>query len=266
MKTEPLLQLEDYTLHQGDGTPVLEALDLAVGRGEIVGVVGESGSGKSQLLRSLLGLAMRNARTTGSALFDGAQLVGAREAQLRALRGRHIGLLLQDPLAALNPYLKLGVQLTEIPRLHAGLDRQQSRQRAEKALAEVGLPDPARLMRQHAHELSGGMRQRVLLAMALLGEPQLLLADEPTTALDATTQLGMLDLLQLLRDQRGMAILLVTHDLGVIARVAERVVVMQGGRIVERGTTAEVLRQPRSVYGAELLRAACALEEAGDVP
>ncbi|MEO6185013.1 MAG: ABC transporter ATP-binding protein [Steroidobacteraceae bacterium] len=261
MQTEtPLLQLQGYSLLRAGAAPVLQDLSFHVGRGEILGVVGESGSGKSQLLLSLLGIAMRDARATGSCLFDGVQLVGAAELVYGSLRGRRIAMLFQDPLLSWNPYLTIGRQLAEVLQVHRGLSRRAAEAIAAEALTSVGLADTRRLLHQYPHELSGGMRQRAMLAMAVLAEPDLLLADEPTTALDATTQIAILDLLARLRRERGMSVLLVTHDLGVVARVADRVVVMRNGRIVEQGATAGLLRHPASDYARELLAAARQIE------
>jgi ABC-type glutathione transport system ATPase component len=263
MATEgsPLLRAAGYSLRRADGLPVLQDLSFELGRGEILGVVGESGSGKSQLLLSLLGLAMRGARVAGSCCFDGIELVGAEEPDFRALRGKRIAMLFQDPLLSWNPYLTIGTQLTEVLHAHCGLRAAAAAARAAEALAAVGLAQPQRTLLQYPHELSGGMRQRAMLAMAVLAEPDLLLADEPTTALDATTQIAVLDLLASLRRERGMSILLVTHDLGVVARIADRVMVMRSGRIVEQGRTAGLLQNPASEYARELLAAARQLEQ-----
>jgi ABC-type glutathione transport system ATPase component len=262
MATEaaPLLLAKGYSLLRVAGPPVLQELSFHVARGEILGVVGESGSGKSQLLLSLLGLAMPTTRTTGSCRFDTVELVGASAPVQRSLCGRRIAMLFQDPLLSWNPYLTLGRQLGEVLQAHRGLGRRAAAVRAAEALSAVGLADPQRLLQQYPHELSGGMRQRAMLAMAVLAEPDLLLADEPTTALDATTQVAILDLLLKLRRELGMSVLLVTHDLGVVARVADRVMVMRHGRIVEQGGTAELLRNPASGYARELLAAARQLE------
>jgi ABC-type glutathione transport system ATPase component len=263
MATErsPLLRTSGYSLRRADGQPVLHDISFELGRGEILGVVGESGSGKSQLLLSLLGLAMRGARAAGSCCFDGIELTGATEPVFRQLRGKRIAMLFQDPLLSWNPYLTIGTQLTEVLRAHGGLRAGAAVARAAEALAAVGLKEPLCALRQYPHELSGGMRQRAMLAMAVLAEPDLLLADEPTTALDATTQIAVLDLLASLRRERGMSILLVTHDLGVVARIADRVMVMRSGRIVEQGKTEALLRQPASDYARELLAAARQLEQ-----
>ncbi len=199
MPAEPLLAVRDLSLHRADGAPVLRELDFDVRPGEIVGVVGQSGSGKSQLLLSLVGLAMRDARLSGSARFGAHELVGANEASLRALRGKQIAMLFQDPLLSWNPCLRMGVQLTEVLRAQ-GVDVRTARNRAVQALAQVELAEPERLLDQYPHELSGGMRQRAMLAMATLAGPSLLLADEPTTALDPTTQRRVLRRLGELRE------------------------------------------------------------------
>jgi ABC-type glutathione transport system ATPase component len=259
---KPLLRAENYGLVRADGVPVLQELSFTLGRGEILGVVGESGSGKSQLLLSLLGLAMPGARATGSVRYDGAELMGAREAQWCALRGRRIAMLFQDPLQSWNPYLTIGVQLLEVLQLHRHLTGHAARTAATEMLAAVGLPEATAHLTQYPHELSGGMRQRAMLAMAMLGEPELLLADEPTTALDATTQIAVLDLLARLRRERGLSVLLVTHDLGVVARVADRALVLESGRIVEQADVRTLLNAPVSACARGLLQAARVLESA----
>jgi len=259
MASESLLSLRNYSLSRADGTPVLRAVDLDLAHGEILGIVGESGSGKSQLLLSLLGLAMPGSRASGSARFGTVELVGATERTLRPLRGRHIAMLFQDPLLSWNPCLTLGTQLVEAARLHRGLDRAAAREQVVRALADAELADGAELLGRYPHEVSGGMRQRAMLALSVLATPGLLLADEPTTALDPTTQRRVLARMAALRD-RGMSILLVTHDLGVVAQVADRVLVMQQGAIVEQGDTATLLRTPRSAYTRTLLDAARQME------
>jgi peptide/nickel transport system ATP-binding protein len=252
-----LLALRDYSLTRADGTVVLAELSFDLKQGEILGIVGESGSGKSQLLLSLLGLAMPGARAGGSACFQGREMVGASEAQWRQLRGNRISMLFQDPLLSLHPCLTMGAQLLEVPRLQSVPGR---RQRVLQVLARVGLADPERVMGQYPHELSGGMRQRVLMAMALLAEPAVLLADEPTTSLDAVTQIAVLDLLLAARRDSGLAVLLVTHDLGVLARVADRALVLQAGRVVEQSQVERLLTAPASPHAAALLNAARALQ------
>jgi ABC-type glutathione transport system ATPase component len=258
MRVEPLLAVKDLSLRRADGAPVLRDLRFEVGRGEILGVVGQSGSGKSQLLLSLLGLAMRGATLSGSAKFGAQELVGAPEGALRRLRGTQIAMLFQDPLLSWNPCLRIGLQLTEVLRMR-GIDAAAARTRACRALADVDLAEPERLLRQYPHELSGGMRQRAMLAMATLSTPALLLADEPTTALDPTTQRRVLQRMRVLREQ-GMSIVLVTHDLGVVAAVADRVLVLEHGVIVEQGEAARLLRAPAGEYTRTLLNAARELE------
>lgn len=256
---EPLLALRGYSLRRADGAPVLRDVSFEIARGEILGIVGESGSGKSQLLLGLLGLAMRGSQAAGSARFGATELVGAREEQLRPLRGRRIGMLFQDPLLTWNPCLTLGAQLIETARLHLGLDSGAARERVVQALADAELGHPESLLGRYPHEISGGMRQRALLALAVLAKPDLLLADEPTTALDPTTQRRVLQRLSALR-AGGMSILLVTHDLGVVAQVADRVLVLQQGVVVEQGTTVGLLSAPVSDYARRLLDAARQME------
>jgi len=258
---ELLLELHYLSLTRATGQPVLQDINLDVKRGEIVAVVGESGSGKSQLLLSLLGLAMTGSRTSGSARFLGDQLVGASESLLRRLRGDRISMLFQDPMSALNPYLTISRQLTEVLETHRQMGAPDARVRALEALRTVHMSDPEQVLRQYPHELSGGMRQRAMIAMAILSEPDLLLADEPTTALDVTTQAAILDLLLELRERLGMSILLVTHDMGVVARTADRMLILKEGRVMEQGSVAQVLAAPTSVYGAELLESVRRLEQ-----
>jgi ABC-type glutathione transport system ATPase component len=261
-----LLELRDLSLTRASGQVVLQDINLDVKRGEIVAVVGESGSGKSQLLLTLLGLAMPDARAGGSARFLGEELIGAGESSLRRLRGDRISMLFQDPMSALNPYLTINRQLTEVLQVHRQVGAAEAGARALEALRTVHMPEPEAVLRQYPHELSGGMRQRAMMAMAVLSEPDLLLADEPTTALDVTTQAAILDLLLELRERLGMSILLVTHDLGVVARTADRVLILKAGKIVEQGTTVQVLTAPASDYGHELLDSVLRLEEHGAQP
>jgi ABC-type glutathione transport system ATPase component len=251
-----LLSVQNLAMARADAVPVLQDVSFDVRPGEVLVVLGESGSGKSQLLLSLLRLAMPGARYGGAAQFDGVSLLDAKEQQLRSIRGARIGMLFQDPMLALNPCMQLGAQLIEGLQLHRGVGRQAALQAAQAALVSMGLPDPALHLRQYPHELSGGMRQRVMLAMAVLPRPQLLLADEPTTALDLITQAQVLDLLLQLRDERGMAIVLVTHDIGVAARIADRVLVLRAGQVIEQGAVEQVLCAPAHAYTAELLAAA----------
>jgi ABC-type glutathione transport system ATPase component len=260
--TAVLLELRNLSLTRADGQPVLQDINLDVKRGEVMAVVGESGSGKSQLLLSLLGLAMPGSRTSGSARFLGEELIGMGESRLRTLRGDRISMLFQDPMSALNPYLPMRIQLIEVLQAHRKVSSAEAEQRALQALRTVHMPDPEQVLRQYPHELSGGMRQRAMLAMAILSEPDLLLADEPTTALDVTTQAVVLDLLLELRQRLGMSILLVTHDLGVVARTADRALILKSGKVVEQGSVLQLLSAPTSEYGCELLESVRRLERA----
>jgi oligopeptide/dipeptide ABC transporter ATP-binding protein len=217
-------------------------------------VVGESGSGKTQLLLALLGLSGPQARLTGSIRYRGEELVGAAPARLAAVRGRRIAMVFQEAMSALNPHLTLATQLSEAARAHLGLTRRAARARAAELLALMQIGDPAGRLRSYPHELSGGMRQRVLIAMALMCEPEILLLDEPTTALDVTVQAQVLELLRAARARTGVATVFVTHDLGVLASIADRVAVMYAGRMVELAPAAALYGAPRHPYTAGLLR------------
>ncbi|OLL99846.1 Oligopeptide transport ATP-binding protein OppD [Pseudonocardia sp. Ae406_Ps2] len=235
--------------------PAVDGVDLDLRRGEILALVGESGSGKSALTMSLVGL-NRGPRThvSGQVEFGGRNLVEASEAELREVRGRDVAVVFQDSLAALNPLHRAGAQVSEMLRLHQPLRRAAAWERAEELLDDVGIANPARTARSYPHQLSGGMRQRVMIATGLANEPAVLIADEPTTALDVTIQAQVLELLRRLRAEHDSSIVLITHDLGVVAEVADRVAVMYAGRVVEHGTRDEVLRRPRHPYTVGLLR------------
>jgi len=228
---------------------------LTVREGECVGVVGESGAGKSQAFLATMGLLARHVRVSGSARFDGLELIGQRRAQLDRVRGAGVGLVFQDPLTSLTPHLRIGDQLAEPLVRHRGLSRRAARARGFELLNRVHMTDPARRMRQYPHELSGGMRQRAMIAMALACDPKLLIADEPTTALDVTIQAQILALLAELKRERGLSLVLITHDLGVVAALADRVAVMQHGSIVEQGSVATILKEPAHPYTRQLLAA-----------
>ena len=254
--TPPQLELRHVTVRFGAGqdTPcAVDGVSLSLGRGEILGVVGESGSGKSQLLRAVLRLPPREARLGGAVLWRGRDLAALDERALRPVRGGEIALITQDAAAALNRVLTVGLQIDESLSAHTVLARRQRRARAVELLELVGIPDAARRLDDYPHQFSGGMLQRVMIAIALASEPGLLLADEPTTALDVTVQEEILRLLLSLRDRLAMSIVLVTHDLGVVARLCERVVVMYAGRVVESGTVAALFAAPRHPYTRGLL-------------
>ncbi|MFC8520657.1 ABC transporter ATP-binding protein [Streptomyces sp. NPDC057257] len=234
--------------------PAVDGVDLTLRRGEILALVGESGSGKSALAMSLVGL-NRGPRThvDGSVSFRGRELVGASERELRRVRGKDVAVVFQDALAALNPLQRAGAQVAETIRAHGDVSRTTAASRAVELLGEVGIAGPARAARAYPHQLSGGMRQRVMIAMGLANDPAVLIADEPTTALDVTIQAQVLALLKRVQREHGTSVLLITHDLGVVAEVADRVAVMYAGRIVEQGTRDEVLFDPQHPYTMGLL-------------
>jgi oligopeptide/dipeptide ABC transporter ATP-binding protein len=239
---------------------------LSVARGECLGVVGESGAGKSQVFLALLGLLAANGRASGSARFIGRELLGSTAAELDEVRGAGIGLVFQDPLTSLTPHLTVGEQLAEVMVRHLGLARAEARGRARALLERVQVTDPEQRLGQYPHELSGGMRQRVMTAIAIACGPQLLIADEPTTSLDVTVQAQILALLAQLKRECAMAMVLITHDLGAVAGVADRVAVMRAGRIIETGSVAQVLKTPREAYTAALLRDARGAPASGGAP
>jgi len=240
----------------GDGiVHAVDGISFTVQPGQTLGIVGESGSGKSVAALTVMGLTRgRSTRISGTISFDGRELLGAREAELRQLRGNEMAMVFQDPLSSLHPFYKVGTQLVEAILAHHQISRGAARDRAVDLLELVGIPDPYRRIDEYPHEFSGGMRQRVMIAMALANEPKLLIADEPTTALDVTVQAQILALLESLQRRLGMAIIIITHDLGVVAEVADEIAVMYAGRIVERGRTQQIFRTPQHPYTWGLLR------------
>ncbi len=230
-------------------------VDLEVRPGEVLGLVGESGSGKSLTMRSVLGLLPPGVRVgAGTVHWDGTDLLASPERTLRGVRGGDVGMVFQDPSQALDPLMRVGDHIVETLRLHdPALSRRAARARAVEALASVGVPDPARRARQYPHEFSGGMKQRAMIAVALANRPRLVIADEPTTALDVTIQAQVLDLLRAARDDLGTAVVLITHDLGLVAEIADRVAVMYAGRVVESGTAASIFAGPSHPYTQGLL-------------
>ena len=235
--------------------PAVRSVDLSVGVGELVALLGESGSGKSVTARAVLGLAGAGAEVSADTLsLGGTSILSLPPAGLRRLRGERVSLVMQDALSALNPVLTVGEQIAEVLRVHRGTGRRAAAARAVELLGLVGIPAPARRVRDFPHQFSGGMRQRILIAMAIALEPDLLIADEPTTALDVTVQAQVLELLDDLRHRLGMAVLLITHDLAVVMETSDRVAVMYAGRVVETGPTTEVLSSPRHPYTEALLR------------
>ena len=264
----PLLAIENLTVafHTREGVVrAVQEVSFALGAGEILGLVGESGSGKSVTALALLGLLPQPpARIeSGAAHFAGIDLLTCPPAALRALRGRRIGMIFQDPMTALNPYLRIGEQVIEALRIHERIPLAAARARALELLAQVGINDPARRYDQYPHEISGGMRQRVMIAAALIARPEILIADEPTTALDVTVQAQIVDLLQSLRRELGLAIIFITHDLGVVAGLCDRVQVMYAGRLVETAPVEALYARPQHPYTRALLQSIPARQARG---
>ncbi|HWJ87049.1 MAG TPA: oligopeptide/dipeptide ABC transporter ATP-binding protein [Pelagibacterium sp.] len=253
---ETVLEVRDlsvtFQLHDREVQAVRE-MNFSLKAGETLAVVGESGSGKSQAFLSIMGLLARNGRATGSARIDGKELVGMRSSDLDAIRGKDIAMIFQDPMTSLNPYMRIADQMIEVLVRHQNASRKEALERSEAMLRSVHLPDAKRVIRAYPHELSGGQRQRVMIAMALLCEPKVLFADEPTTALDVTVQAQMLSLFEELTDKFNTALVMITHDLGVVAGLADTMMVMYAGRAVEKGTVDELFYSPRHPYTLGLL-------------
>jgi oligopeptide/dipeptide ABC transporter ATP-binding protein len=249
----PVLAVEDLTIAVGDRL-LAEDVSLAIGPGEMVGLVGESGCGKSVTALSVMRLLPPPVRVAaGRIAIDGADVLALREAPLRALRGDRVAMIFQEPMTALNPVFTVGEQVAEVLEIHRGLDRAAALDRAAELLGRVGLPSPREQLGRYPHQMSGGQRQRVMIAMALACEPRLLIADEPTTALDVTVQAQILALIDRLRRDLGMACLLITHDLGVVSEVCDRAAVMYAGRIVEEAPVGALFAAPRHRYTRALL-------------
>lgn len=263
--TEPLLTVRGLDIAFASGkklTPRTDGVHFEVRPGEILSLVGESGCGKSITALSLLGLLGRQGRVTGGeVLFKGRDLLKMTEKQLDEIRGREIAMIFQDITYSLNPVFTIGSQLTETLRRHRGMSSADARRRAVELLEKTGIPHPQEVMKKYPHMLSGGMRQRVMIAMALTCDPCLLIADEPTTALDVTIQLQIMQLLKKLRDETGMAILMITHDIGLVTEMADRVVVMYAGQCVEEASTQQLLETPQHPYTQALLRAVPGLHD-----
>jgi oligopeptide transport system ATP-binding protein len=243
----------DYALSEGTAAAV-RGVSLRVGAHECLGVVGESGSGKTQLFLAVMGLLPAGARIAGSVSFEGKEILGLTPDELNRIRGSRLAMVFQDPMMSLTPHLKIGVQLAEVLVHHRGLSWRDAKCAALEALDRVRIPDPQRRIEQYPHELSGGMRQRVMIGMSLLCEPSLMIADEPTSALDVTVQARILDLLRDLKAETGISVVLISHDLGVVATLADRVAVMYAGRVVESAPAAELMRTARHPYTALLMQ------------
>jgi peptide/nickel transport system ATP-binding protein len=266
--TGPLLQVEALHVQFPTEDGVVHAVDgisYSIDKGRTLGIVGESGSGKSVSSLTTLGLTRsQGAQVEGRMLFAGEDLVAMSDDELRKIRGNDIAMIFQDPLSSLHPFYKVGSQLMEAVLTHRKVSRKAARDRAIELLELVGIPDPPRRVDQYPHEFSGGMRQRVMIAMALANEPKLLIADEPTTALDVTVQAQILALLEDLQRRLGMAIIIITHDLGVVAEIADEICVMYAGRIVERGSTEHIFASPQHPYTWGLLKSIPRLDSPRD--
>ncbi|HVM16180.1 MAG TPA: ABC transporter ATP-binding protein [Gaiellaceae bacterium] len=264
--SEPLLRVEDLRVQFRTGRGTVHAVNgisFEVGRGETLGIVGESGCGKSVSSLALLGILARNGRVAGGrAHFEGRDLLQLRDAELRHIRGREIAMIFQDPMTSLNPVLTVGRQIREALETHFGMGRREADRRAAELLDQVGIPSPDLRLKDYPHQFSGGMRQRAMIAMALACEPKLLIADEPTTALDVTIQAQILDLLRKLVVDHDTALIMITHDLGVVAGMCERVNVMYAGLFVETGSAEQLFARPRHPYTLGLLQSVPRLDSA----
>ncbi|MFE5933925.1 ABC transporter ATP-binding protein [Streptomyces sp. NPDC056470] len=263
-----LLSVRDLTVTfptKRGAVRAVDSLAFDVRRGRTLGIVGESGSGKSVTSLAVMGL-HTGAEVTGSVTLDSRELIGLSDRELNGLRGRRMSMIFQDPLSSLHPYYTVGEQIAEHHRVHFGSRRRAARERAVEALAEVGIPEPRRRAGEYPHQFSGGMRQRVMIAMALVCEPDLLIADEPTTALDVTVQAQILELIARLQEERGLAVVMITHDLGVVARVAHDVLVMYGGRATEQAPVDALFGAPAHPYTRGLLDSLPRLDDPDDAP
>ncbi len=258
--TQPLLEVRDlqttFDLGRGVGIRAVDGVSFSIDPGETLAIVGESGSGKSVTSLSIMGLLPKGAGriTRGQILLRGRDLVPLPEREMRRIRGKDIGMIFQEPMTSLNPVHTLGHQISEVIIEHQGLTRAKAHERAVEMLALVGIPEPRKRADSYPHQMSGGMRQRAMIAMALSCQPSLLIADEPTTALDVTIQAQILELMKDLQKQLGMAIIFITHDLGVVAEVSDRVVVMYASQVVESGPVADIFERPQMPYTAGLLK------------
>jgi peptide/nickel transport system ATP-binding protein len=254
---EPLLEVEDLRVHfeTDDGLVMaVDGISYSVDRGETLGIVGESGSGKSVSSLTVMGLTRaRNARISGTVRFDGEDLLTASDDEIRAIRGNDVAMIFQDPLSSLHPFYKVGKQIAEAVRAHREVSKAQAWDRAVEMLGLVGIPEPRRRAEAYPHEFSGGMRQRAMIAMALANDPKLLIADEPTTALDVTVQAQILELIERLQSEFDTAVVVITHDLGVVAEMADEIAVMYAGRIVEKAKADTIFAAPEHPYTWGLL-------------
>jgi len=260
----PILEVDGLTVEfrtDSGKVAAVNGVSFALDAGEVVGIVGESGSGKSQILMAIMGLLAKNGSASGSVRLRGREILGMKDDELDRLRGASMSMIFQDPMTSLNPFLRVSTQLTEVLVKHRGMGRAEAMKRAIEMLDAVSIPDAGRRIRLYPHEFSGGMRQRVMISMALLCQPAILFADEPTTALDVTIQAQILDLMKDLSADLGTAIVLVTHDLGVVASLCDRVMVLYGGRIMESGPAEVLFETPRHPYTRGLLASTPRLDE-----
>jgi len=263
----PVLSVKDLNVRFATPEGTVEAVSgvsFEIQPGESVGIVGESGSGKSQTFMAVMGLLAANGKSAGSAKFKGDELIGMRTEKLNKIRGSKMTMIFQDPMTSLTPHLKISRQLTEVLVLHKGMSERQARAKALDMLERVKIPDAKRRLDQYPHEFSGGMRQRVMIAMALICEPELVIADEPSTALDVTVQAQILELMQELSAQENMAIVMITHDLGVVAGLCNRVMVMYAGEFCETGTAEEIFHDPQHPYSRGLVGSIPRLDKPGE--
>lgn len=255
--SEKLLEIKDEKLSfftPAGEVKALNGVSFSMNEGEMLGIVGESGSGKSVTAYSIMGLTAYPGKLIGGTIyFNGHQIEKMSEKEMRKIRGNEVSIIFQDPMTSLNPVYTIGNQITEVIRLHTGKSKKEAYDRAKELLELVGINEPTKRLKQYPHELSGGMRQRVMIAIALACEPKLLIADEPTTALDVTIQAQILELMQELRQKLGMSIIMITHDLGVVASMCERIAVMYAGHIVEYGTADEIFYEPKHEYTKGLI-------------
>lgn len=255
--SEKLLEIKDEKLSfftPAGEVKALNGVSFSMNEGEVLGIVGESGSGKSVTAYSIMGLTAYPGKLIGGTIyFNGHQIEKMSEKEMRKIRGNEVSIIFQDPMTSLNPVYTIGNQITEVIRLHTGKSKKEAYDRAKELLELVGINEPTKRLKQYPHELSGGMRQRVMIAIALACEPKLLIADEPTTALDVTIQAQILELMQELRQKLGMSIIMITHDLGVVASICERIAVMYAGHIVEYGTADEIFYEPKHEYTKGLI-------------
>ncbi|OSP54013.1 ABC transporter ATP-binding protein [Pseudoruegeria sp. SK021] len=263
--TQPLLEVEDLTISLGSGASrvdIVDGVSFTVGANEPIGIVGESGSGKSMIALAIMGLLPKALKITrGTIRFEGREIQALSKAEMRRLRGAEIGMIFQEPSTALNPVFTTGAQLVEVLQRHTRMSKSEARDRTIELFRQVGIPSPAERFNDYPHQMSGGMRQRVMIAMALACKPKLIIADEPTTALDATIQLQIMNVLVRLRAETGVAVVFISHDLALVASFAERIQVMYAGRLAETGPTDLVFNAPNHPYTEGLMHCAFGLED-----